>query len=111
MDALPPVAISAASAARHTLTPPTARPGERGGEKERTMAWNPSPEVAVARDAAAKLGNADQVMIVTINYANNQIGVTTYGKTKALCSSAKKLGDAAYKAVYQAMERGEFEPT
>jgi hypothetical protein len=62
------------------------------------MAWNPSPEVALARDVAAKL-DVDQVMIVTINYAKEQMGLVTYGKTKLLCADAKRLGDAAYEAV------------
>jgi len=70
------------------------------------MAWNPSPEVQVARDAAAKLGDADQVIIITINYAKNQLGAVTYGKTKQLCSGAKLLGLRAYEAVYEAIENG-----
>jgi hypothetical protein len=62
------------------------------------MAWNPSPEVALARDLAAKLG-VDQVMIVTMNYAKEEMGLITYGRTRALCDTAKELGDKAYAAV------------
>ena len=65
------------------------------------MAWNPSPEVALARDVAAKLG-VDQVMIVTVNYRTDQMGLITYGKTRALCDHAKTLGDAAYHAAREA---------
>ena len=67
------------------------------------MAWNPSPEVALARDLAAKL-DADQVMIITINYAKEQMGLITYGKTKKLCAEAKQLGDAAYEAARDRFE-------
>jgi hypothetical protein len=64
------------------------------------MAWNPHPHVQVARDAAAKLG-ADQIVIVHINNATGQIGLATYGKTMSLCSDAKQLGEAAYNAIYE----------
>jgi hypothetical protein len=67
------------------------------------MAWNPSPEVAAARDAAAKL-DADQVVIVYIRRRANQIGSVTYGQTKQLCDETKPLGDAAYEAVYKHLE-------
>lgn len=66
------------------------------------MAWNPSPEVALARDLAAKLG-VDQVMILTIDYSKDQIGLITYGKTKELCRNAKTLGDAAYDSVREVL--------
>lgn len=68
------------------------------------MAWNPSPEVALARDVAKKLG-VDQVMIVTISYSKEQLGLITYGKTKALCADAKNLGNDAYQAVRQSIAR------
>lgn len=64
------------------------------------MAWNPSPEVQVARDAAKKLGDADQIIIVYLNYKNNTMGSVTYGRTKAMCDDAKKLGDVAYQAIF-----------
>jgi len=71
------------------------------------MDSNPSPEIQVARDAAAKLGDADQVIIITINYAKNQIGAVTYGKTKQLWSGANLLGLHAYAAVHAAIENGD----
>jgi hypothetical protein len=64
------------------------------------MAWNPSPEVQVARDAAKKLGDADQVIIVFLNYKDNTMGSVTYGRTKEMCADAKKLGQAAYQAIF-----------
>ena len=62
------------------------------------MAWNPAPEIAVARDAARKLGDADQIIIITLNHAKEQMGLFTYGKTKALCDDAYQLGKVAYEA-------------
>lgn len=59
------------------------------------MAWNPSPEVAVAREAAKKLG-AEQVVVVFIKADSGQFGMASYGETKALCAEAGKLGDALF---------------
>ena len=67
------------------------------------MAWNPSPEVAVARDAAKKLGDADQCIVIYINYSKDQIGMATYGKTKQLCDEAGTLGNIAFDAVQSAI--------
>ena len=55
------------------------------------MAWNPTPEVAVARDAARRL-KAKQAVIVYIR-ADGAFGMASYGETKALCEQAGKLGD------------------
>lgn len=66
------------------------------------MAWNPSPEVAAARDIAAKL-DADQVIVVYINRRTKKMGSITYGRTRALCDATKPLGDAAYQAVRDAL--------
>ncbi len=60
------------------------------------MAWNPSPQVAVARDAATKLG-ADRAVIVYTT-ASGQLGYASFGVTKALCGNAKKLADRLYDA-------------
>lgn len=66
------------------------------------MAWNPSPEVQVARDAAASLsrihkGTVDRVVVV-YTLANGQMGYASFGQDKALCGQAKALGDALYEA-------------
>jgi hypothetical protein len=58
------------------------------------MAWNPSKEVAVARDAAQQL-NADRVVIVYTT-SNGQFGYASYGRDKNLCDKAKRLGDALF---------------
>ncbi len=55
------------------------------------MAWNPSPEVAVAREAAKQLGANTTVVIFT--RSNGQFGAASYGKTLALCAEAGKLCD------------------
>lgn len=62
------------------------------------MAWNPSPEVQVAREAAASLsrihkGTVDRVVVV-YTLANGQMGYASFGQDKALCGQAKALGDA-----------------
>ena len=69
------------------------------------MPWNPSPEMAVARDAAKKLGNADECIIVYINYRTEKLGVASYGRTRALCTHAKMLADAVYDCVQTEMEK------
>lgn len=61
------------------------------------MAWNPSPEVAVARDAAQRLG-AQQVVIVYVLDGGRSLGMASFGKTRELCREAGKLGDELYDA-------------
>ena len=68
------------------------------------MAWNPTPEVAVARDAAQRLG-ADMAVIVYITLDTNATGMASYGRTKALCSVAGKLGDDLFAATAAFAER------
>ena len=67
------------------------------------MPWNPSPEVQVARDAAKKLGDADQCIVIYVNYRNETLGCVSYGKTKQLCDEAKMFGNVAYEAVRDRM--------
>ena len=55
------------------------------------MSWNPSPKVADCRDIANKW-NVDQVIIVGID-SDGGIAVVSYGKTKQLCTVAKKFGE------------------
>lgn len=62
------------------------------------MAWNPTPEVAAARDFGKKF-NADKVVIVYTT-KGGKMGFASYGETKALCADAKFLGDALFKAAY-----------
>lgn len=58
------------------------------------MAWNPSPEVAVARDAAHRLGANRVVIVYTTD--RDQIGFASYGKTRALCDETGPLGRELY---------------
>lgn len=67
------------------------------------MAWNPSPEVAIARDAAKRLGDADQCIVIYLNWERGMIGMATYGKTPSLCREAKSLGDVAFVAINNAV--------
>lgn len=63
------------------------------------MAWNPSPEVQVARDAVKRLSelHGDQVKQVVILYTtSNNIGYVSFGQNKELCGQAKLLADKLY---------------
>ena len=63
------------------------------------MAWNPSPEVAAARDAAKAL-KANRV-IVFFTRDDDRFGYASYGSTKAECAEAKKIADAVWETVSQ----------
>jgi len=56
------------------------------------MAWNPEPEVAVARDAAKKLNDAAMCVVIFVDKRGENIGMASYGKNKELCKSAGSLG-------------------
>lgn len=60
------------------------------------MAWNPSPQVAVARDAAKAL-KANRCIVLYTN-EQGQIGYASYGETKQLCKEAKQIADSVYEA-------------
>lgn len=62
------------------------------------MAWNPSKEVAVARDAAKSLDDAPMCVVIWITKDGERIGLATYGKTKELCKKAAELGKACFDA-------------
>lgn len=66
------------------------------------MAWNPSPEVAVARDAANKLApligaKLDRCVIV-YTLEDGRLGYVSYGANKRLCDEAKAMADDLYDA-------------
>jgi hypothetical protein len=63
------------------------------------MAFNPAPEVQVARDAARKLGDAEQCVVVALNRTTGTVQVVSYGRTRALCDGAKLIADVVYEAV------------
>lgn len=60
------------------------------------MTWNPSPEVAVARDAAKKLNNASMCVVLWIDETGEHIGMASYGKNVVACQEAKGLGNVLY---------------
>jgi len=86
------------------------------------MAWNPDPKVAAAREFGRKFGKdvvvilrsfsapcnitvfgrkfgKDVVVILSMNTAKGTIEYASYGETKGLCSTARKLADVAFEAV------------
>ncbi len=72
------------------------------------MAWNPSPEVAVARDAAKRLGtiHGSQVTQIVVIYVtkNEQVGMATYGHNAAQCNSAKGWGEKLWQQTQEYFE-------
>ena len=73
------------------------------------MAWNPSPQVQVARDAAASMSGIHKMTVdravVVYTLENGQIGYASYGKDKLLCLEAKCLADAMMLAANEYFER------
>lgn len=55
------------------------------------MAWNPSKEVAIARDVARQMDA--QVVVIYLVRSDAKFGTITYGKTPTLCNLAKQIGD------------------
>lgn len=68
------------------------------------MAWNPSPEVAVARDAGNRL-EAEMCIVLYITEDGN-LGMASYGKTKNLCGKAGKLGDKLFECALYELSKG-----
>ncbi len=61
------------------------------------MVWNPSPEVAIARDFGIKF-NKKMVIIFHVN-DKGELGYASYGETKILCSEAQKLADRMFEFI------------
>ena len=59
------------------------------------MAWNPSPRVVAARDAARKL-DADGVVVVYLNTKKGTLGMASYGATRRLCRELGSMGDKLF---------------
>lgn len=68
------------------------------------MAWNPSPEVADCREIARKW-KCDQVIVLAIDNKTGTFKTVSYGESRALCDSAKKINEQIHKEV----ERGIIE--
>lgn len=76
------------------------------------MAWNPSPEVKVVRDAAAALSRLAGGGVETVDRAillyttrSEKGGYISYGETKELCGQARRLADIAWDAVVSQFEK------
>ncbi|MCC6969627.1 MAG: hypothetical protein IT434_05335 [Phycisphaerales bacterium] len=68
------------------------------------MAWNPSPEVQVARDAAEAIRGvtkAEQIDMCIVTWIDNdsRAGYASYGRTPVLCGMARRVADVAYEAI------------
>jgi len=61
------------------------------------MSFNPTPEVAVARDAAKKLG-AHICVVIYVDFNNDSIGYASYGKNKSFCDDAHLIAEECYDA-------------
>jgi len=48
------------------------------------MTWNPTKEVAVARDAADALDDAPMCVVLWVNRDGEKLGMASYGKTQQL---------------------------
>ena len=72
---------------------------------EVSMAFNPSPAVAEARDIADKHGD-DMVIVVRIHLENG-IQTASYGRTKALCNLAGRLADVYHDQIEEILEKVE----
>lgn len=64
------------------------------------MAWNPSPEVAAARDFAKKF---DKRRVIILYESHGQFGYTSYGETLPLCASAERIGDRLWDSFRKAL--------
>jgi len=56
------------------------------------MAWNPSPQVAAARDFGKRFGK-NKVIIIGIDEKAGTFETISYGQTKAKCYAAEKSAD------------------
>lgn len=62
------------------------------------MVWNPTPEVAAARDLARKLGANIGCVVIYLKANPDQCGMISYGVNQALCAEMSKLGRHLHKA-------------
>lgn len=58
------------------------------------MAFNPNHEVAVARDAAEKLGAKQTIVVYILD--DGRFGMASFGRTKKLCKEAGEIGDKLF---------------
>jgi len=74
------------------------------------MAWNPSPEVAVARDAAQRLGSlakaSTERCIVFYELQDGRFGYASFGRTPNLCKDAQRLAESILQFCMRTRQRG-----
>jgi hypothetical protein len=68
------------------------------------MPFNPSPEVAVAREAASKL-KAKAAIVIYVSEDGEKIGMASYGQDAKTCRAAAELGDWLYESARQHVVR------
>ncbi len=66
------------------------------------MAFNPSPQVAAARNFAKQF-RKQQVIIIAIG--DGMMEYASYGETPNLCADTRKLADIAYDALMDEFKR------
>ena len=64
------------------------------------MPFNPSPEVAVAREAAKQL-KAKVAIVIYVSEDGEKIGMASYGQDSTTCKAAAELGDWLYESAMQ----------
>lgn len=69
------------------------------------MAWNPSREVQVARDAARQLAVAMNCRVdrcvILFTTSKETCGYVSYGETLPKCQEARAIGELAYAAAFK----------
>ncbi len=68
------------------------------------MPWNPSPEVAAAREVAKGLG-AKAAIVIYLSDDGQRIGMASFGCDKATCKAAWELGDTLYDVAVKGVTR------
>lgn len=68
-----------------------------------SMAWNPSPEVAIVRDAARRLdeitkGHVNRAVLLYTTRTDG-LGYVSYGVNREQCGLAKRLAEVAFESV------------
>jgi hypothetical protein len=64
------------------------------------MVWNPSPEVAIARDFGSKFG-ADRV-IIFYSKPDGTYAYSSFGTTRQLCKEAQEVADTVFGQIGEA---------
>jgi hypothetical protein len=64
------------------------------------MAWNPSPEVAVAREFSSKFG-ADRV-IIFYSKPDGTYHYASFGTDRQLCKEAGEVADSVFEQIGEA---------